>query len=109
MTWWAVAPQAQHLDADGNAVGLSLFTGLSADERTGLSLFTVAPAVPLGAEVRVVWGEPDGGTRKATVQPHEQFSVRAVVSPTPYSKVVRRATTRAGGRLRCEPVGSSGP
>jgi vanillate/3-O-methylgallate O-demethylase len=41
--------------------------------------------------VRVVWGEPDGGSRKTTVQPHEQFSVRAVVSPTPYSAVVRES------------------
>ncbi|MEB3370379.1 vanillate/3-O-methylgallate O-demethylase [Saccharopolyspora mangrovi] len=79
------------VDADGNAVGLSLFTGLSANERTGLSLATVDPGVPLGAEVRVLWGEPGGGTRKATVQPHEQFAARAVVSPAPYSKVVRES------------------
>jgi vanillate/3-O-methylgallate O-demethylase len=43
----------------------------------------------LGAEVRVIWGEPDGGTRKTTVQPHEQFAVRAIVSPAPYSVVAR--------------------
>ncbi|PXY22709.1 vanillate/3-O-methylgallate O-demethylase [Prauserella muralis] len=77
------------LDADGNVVGLSLFTGYSANERTALSLATVNPDVPLGAEVRVVWGEPGGGTRKTTVQPHEQFAVRAIVSPAPYSAVVR--------------------
>jgi vanillate/3-O-methylgallate O-demethylase len=47
--------------------------------------------VPIGAEVRVVWGEPDGGTKKTTVQPHRQFSVRAIVSPTPYSAVVRES------------------
>lgn len=77
------------LDADGNLVGLSLFTGYSANERAALSLATVNPDVPLGAEVRVVWGEPDGGTRKTTVQPHEQFEVRAIVSPAPYSKMAR--------------------
>ncbi|NKQ51408.1 aminomethyl transferase family protein [Amycolatopsis sp. K13G38] len=77
------------VDADGALVGLSLFTGYSANERTALSLATVDPDVPLGAEVRVVWGEPDGGTRKTTVQPHEQFPVRAIVSPAPYSAVVR--------------------
>jgi vanillate/3-O-methylgallate O-demethylase len=77
------------LDANGDLVGLSLFTGYSAGERTVLSLATVDPGVPLGAEVRVVWGEPDGGTRKATVQPHEQFAVRAVVSPAPYSVMAR--------------------
>ncbi len=47
------------------------------------------PDVPLGAEVRVIWGEPNGGTRKTTVQPHEQFEVRAIVSPAPYSKMAR--------------------
>jgi vanillate/3-O-methylgallate O-demethylase len=77
------------LDADGRLVGLSLFTGYSAAERTVLSLATVDPGLPLGAEVRVIWGEPDGGTRKTAVQPHEQFAVRAVVSPAPYSAMAR--------------------
>ncbi|MEU6645574.1 aminomethyl transferase family protein [Saccharomonospora sp. NPDC046836] len=77
------------LDADGNQIGLSLFTGYSANERTALSLATVNPDVPLGAEVQVVWGEPNGGSRKTTVQPHEQFAARAIVSPTPYSAMAR--------------------
>lgn len=79
------------LDGDGHQVGLSLFTGYSPNERTGLSLATVDPGVPVGAEVRVVWGEPDGGSAKTTVEPHEQVSVRAVVSPAPYSKVARES------------------
>ncbi len=79
------------LDADGNLVGLSLFTGYSANERTALSLATVNPDVPVGAEVTVVWGEPGGGSRKTTVQPHEQLGVRAIVSPAPYSAVVRES------------------
>ena len=77
------------LDADGTQVGVSMFTGYSANERTALSLATVAPDVPLGAEVTVVWGEPDGGSGKTTVEPHEQFRVRAVVSPTPYAAMAR--------------------
>jgi vanillate/3-O-methylgallate O-demethylase len=85
------------VDADGKVVGLSLFTGYSANERAVLSLSTVDPDVPIGAEVRVIWGEPDGGTRKTTVQPHEQIAVRAVVSPAPYSAVVRE-TYHAGWR-----------
>lgn len=79
------------LDAAGKLVGLSLFAGYSANERAGLSVATVDPAVPLGAEVTVIWGEPDGGTSKTTVQPHEQLAVRATVSPAPYSKVVRES------------------
>lgn len=76
-------------DADGNNVGLSVFTGYSTNERKVLSLATVNPDVPLGAEVTVVWGEPDGGSRKTTVQPHEQLKVRAIVSPAPYSVMAR--------------------
>lgn len=85
------------LDADGNLVGLSMFTGYSANERRALSLATVNPDVPVGAEVRVIWGEPGGGSRKLTVQPHEQIAVRAIVSPAPYS-VVARETYQAGWR-----------
>jgi vanillate/3-O-methylgallate O-demethylase len=85
------------LDADDNVVGLSLFTGYSANERKGLSLATVDPEVPLGAEVRVLWGEPGGGSEKTTVEPHEQFAVRAVVSPAPYAETAR-ADYHAGWR-----------
>ena len=37
----------------------------------------------------MVWGEPDGGTKKTTVEPHRQFEARVVVSPVPYSTVAR--------------------
>ncbi|NIZ93718.1 vanillate/3-O-methylgallate O-demethylase [Kineococcus rubinsiae] len=79
------------VDADGTVVGLSLFTGYSANERRGLSLATLAPDVPIGAEVRVLWGEPDGGSGKTTVEPHEQVAVRAVVSTAPYSTAARES------------------
>ena len=61
------------IDAAGNTIGLSMFTGYSYNEKTALSLATVAPDTPLGAEVKVVWGEPNGGTRKTTVEPHKQI------------------------------------
>src|SRR5919202_1332513 len=77
------------VDADGTVVGASLFTGYSANERRGLSLATVDPNVPLGAEVRVIWGEPGGGSKKTTVERHEQIAVRAVVSPAPYAETAR--------------------
>jgi len=77
------------IDAGGRTVGLSMFTGYSYNERSALSLATVDHEIPVGTEIKVVWGEPDGGTRKTTVEPHAQFEVRAVVSPVPYSKVAR--------------------
>jgi vanillate/3-O-methylgallate O-demethylase len=77
------------IDADGTNVGLSLFTGLTANEKRGLSLATVDHDIPLGTEVRVVWGEPDGGSGKTTVEPHEQLAVRAIISPAPYAETAR--------------------
>jgi vanillate/3-O-methylgallate O-demethylase len=77
------------IDADGTNVGLSLFTGITANEKRGLSLATVDRDIPIGTEVRVVWGEPGGGSRKTTVEPHEQIAVRAVVSPVPYAETAR--------------------
>lgn len=77
------------LDGGDAEVGLSLYTGYSSNENRALSLAVVDPDVPIGTEVSVVWGEPDGGTRKLTVEPHEQFAVRAIVSPAPYSVVAR--------------------
>jgi vanillate/3-O-methylgallate O-demethylase len=72
-------------------VGFSMFTGCSYNERSMLSLATVDPDVKIGNEVKVVWGEEGGGTKKTTVEPHQQIEIRAIVSPVPYSKVAREA------------------
>jgi vanillate/3-O-methylgallate O-demethylase len=77
------------VDDDGKVVGYSMFTGYSANEGKALSLATIDPEIEHGTELRVIWGEPDGGSRKTTVEPHEQIEVRAVVSPAPYSEVAR--------------------
>ena len=75
-----------------------MFTGYTRQRAArALSLATVDPDVPLGAEVQVIWGEPDGGSQKTTVEPHEQFAVRAIVSPAPYAKTARE-TYHAGWR-----------
>jgi len=76
-------------DAAGKPVGVSMFTGYSFNEKTALSLATIDPAIEVGTEVKVLWGEPNGGTRKTTVEPHKQIEVRAIVSPIPYSRVAR--------------------
>jgi len=44
----------------------------------------------VGTEVTLVWGEPDGGSKKASVErPHRQMEVRATVAPVPYSQEAR--------------------
>jgi vanillate/3-O-methylgallate O-demethylase len=73
----------------GHTVGLSMFSGYSYNERSMLSLGVVDPDIEIGNEVTIVWGEENGGTNKATVERHKQIEIRAVVSPVPYSEVVR--------------------
>jgi vanillate/3-O-methylgallate O-demethylase len=76
------------------AVGFSMFTGYSYNERSMLSLGVVDPDIETGTEVRIVWGEAGGGTQKKTVERHKQIEIRATVSPVPYSKVVRESYAR---------------
>jgi vanillate/3-O-methylgallate O-demethylase len=85
------------VDANGKIVGASMFAGYSYNEKSMLSLGMVDPNVPVGAEVTLVWGEENGGTKKITVERHKQLNVRAVVSSVPYSKVARE-TYAAGWR-----------
>jgi vanillate/3-O-methylgallate O-demethylase len=87
------------LDAGGRTVGLSLFTGYSYNEKQALSLGTIDSGIPIGTELRVVWGEENGGTKKTTVEPHKQFEARAIVSPVPYSRVARE-TYKQGWRTQ---------
>lgn len=73
----------------GKVVGASMFAGYSYNERSMLSLGIVDPDIKEGAEVTLVWGEENGGSKKPTVERHKQIEIRAVVSPVPYSKVAR--------------------
>ena len=70
-------------------VGLSMFGGYSYNERTALSLGIVDPDIEIGDELKLVWGEENGGTRKSTVEPHRQLEIRVTVSPTPYARAAR--------------------
>jgi len=62
-----------------------------------LAVLDVEHAEP-GTEATLVWGEPDGGSAKPTVEPHVQFEIRAVVCPVPYVEAVRRDYAPAGWR-----------
>jgi glycine cleavage system aminomethyltransferase T len=80
------------VQVEGKTVGISNWIGYSSNEAKMLTLAVVdnEHAEP-GTEVTLLWGEPDGGTAKPTVEPHEQTEIRAIVSPAPYSKVAREA------------------
>jgi vanillate/3-O-methylgallate O-demethylase len=75
--------------SQGKTAGFSMFTGYSYNERAVLSLGVMDSDIEVGAEVKIVWGEANGGSRKTTVERHRQTEVRAVVSPVPYSRVIR--------------------
>jgi vanillate/3-O-methylgallate O-demethylase len=75
----------------GKTVGLSMFTGYSHNERCGLSLGVVDADVKEGDELTLVWGEPEGGTAKPTVERHRQFDVRVKVAPVPYARDARES------------------
>ncbi|MEP7314770.1 MAG: aminomethyl transferase family protein [Pseudomonadota bacterium] len=79
------------LTANGKTVGVSLFSGYSYNERSFLSLATVDDDVKIGNEVVLHWGEPNGGTKKTTVERHKQTEIRAIVSPVPYAVTAREA------------------
>ncbi|CAD7340125.1 aminomethyl transferase family protein [Sphingomonadales bacterium 56] len=75
---------------DGKQVGLSTWVGYSANEGRMLTLAMVdAEYAEPGTKVTLLWGEPDGGTSKPTVEPHIQVEIHATVSPAPYSEVAR--------------------
>jgi vanillate/3-O-methylgallate O-demethylase len=78
------------LTAGGKAVGASLFSGYSYNERSFLSLATVDEDVAIGNEVVLHWGEASN-TRKTTVEPHKPTEIRAIVSPVPYAVTARTA------------------
>jgi len=77
---------------DGKLAGLSTWIGYSVNEGKMLTLAMVdaAHATP-GTKVTLLWGEPDGGTSKPTVERHVQTEITGVVSSVPYSEVARDA------------------
>ncbi len=99
---WPSAVYCMHLYdqvlANGKPAGISTWIGYSANEGRALSLAILdAEHAEPGEEVTLVWGEPDGGTKKPTVEPHVQTEIRAIVSPVPYVETVRKAYAPPGG------------
>ncbi|OYX46625.1 MAG: glycine cleavage system protein T [Sphingomonadales bacterium 32-64-22] len=77
---------------DGKVIGVSTWIGYSSNEGAMLSIGMIDPDfAEFGKEVTLVWGEPNGGTTKPTVEPHVQTEIKAIVSPVPYSAVARNA------------------
>jgi len=83
--------------------GISTWIGYSANEGKMLTLAILdAEFAEPGNEVTLIWGEPNGGTRKPTVEPHVQTEIRAIVSPSPYTEVVRSNYAPGGWRAEAK-------
>ena len=83
----------------GKPAGISTWIGYTAGEGRGLSLAILNEEdAQLGHEVTLIWGEPDGGTKKPTVERHVQTEIRAIVSPVPYTEVARKQYAPGGWR-----------
>jgi syringate O-demethylase len=100
---WPSAVYAMHpfdrVIVDGKTVGVSTWIGYSSNEGKMLTLAVLdADHAEPGTEVIFVWGEPDGGSAKPTVERHVQTHMRAVVSPVPYAEVARKAYAPGGWR-----------
>jgi vanillate/3-O-methylgallate O-demethylase len=93
-------PQADAVRSpDGKLIGMAGFCGFTANEDEMVSLATVAGEyAEVGTQVLLIWGEPDGGSRKPHVEPHRQFEVRATVAPAPYAEAVRRMKAEGIGK-----------
>ena len=84
-------PRDEVRGKDGRLIGLSTLTGYTVNENAFLSLAIIdAPDAVIGSEVEVVWGEPNGGSRKKRVERHRQINIRATIAPTPYARFVQQ-------------------
>ncbi len=87
------------VEVNGKKAGVSTWVGYSSNEGKMLTLAVLdAEHAEPGTEVMFVWGEPDGGTRKPTVEPHRQVQMRAIVSPVPYAQTARKSYAPGGWR-----------
>jgi vanillate/3-O-methylgallate O-demethylase len=65
---------------DGKLAGLSTYTVYTVNVGGWFSLAMLDETVADGAEVSLVWGEPNGGSARPIVERHAQTQVRATVS-----------------------------
>ncbi|MFD1912159.1 aminomethyl transferase family protein [Halodurantibacterium flavum] len=74
---------------DDRPAGVSISPVFSANERAWISLAILDAEAAARGEVTVIWGEPDGGTRKPNVERHRQVRLRATVHPWPIHEAAR--------------------
>ena len=79
-------PYDSVFDAKGQQVGFSSYAAFLAPDSAWVSLAIVDEAsAKQGTELTILWGEPDGGSNRPTVERHVQKEIRATVSGWPFS------------------------
>ena len=74
----------------GDLVGISTWAGFTINERKMISLAMVDRSLAKpGNKLVLVWGEPNGGSRKPQVERHRQTEISVTVAPKPYAETVR--------------------
>ena len=87
---YATYPYDAVMNKAGDQVGISCYPVYTSNFRRWISLAMLDEEVAeQGTELEVLWGEPDGGSRKPNVEPHVQTMMRATVSPCPISDDAR--------------------
>ena len=67
---------------DGEKFGLSIYAAYNASLGKMMSIGLIPEdEVAYGKEVTIIWGEENGGSRKPTVEPHVQTTIRATMAP----------------------------
>jgi vanillate/3-O-methylgallate O-demethylase len=93
---WYGSMQYDRIEAaDGRLIGMSRSIAYSSNIRGWLSLSMVdEDALAYGEEVRLVWGEPDGGSANPAVERHAQTRVRATLGRKPFSDVTEGSSLK---------------
>ena len=77
--YYAILP-FDKVQINGKLVGLSTYTVYTVNVKGWFSLAMLDEDVAEGTEVKLVWGEENGGSNRPVVERHVQTEVRATVS-----------------------------
>jgi syringate O-demethylase/vanillate/3-O-methylgallate O-demethylase len=85
-------PYDKVVDDKGRVVGVSTYAAFLAPDYAWVSLAVVDEKLAgIGTELTIVWGEPNGGSKRPTVESHVQMSIRGTVSAWPFSSLARES------------------
>lgn len=89
MYGWPQADEVRSLS--GDLIGMSQACAYNRGERDIVSVCRIDERhAELGNEVQIIWGEINGGSRKAAVDRHVQTTIRATVCEAPYQNRLSR-------------------